>query len=109
MADIHETRPVIETFPVDTRFDVRNTVQIDRDALSHRAKMAMDYVARWGAVAAVPDGFDEAGRQKLRQMTEVELVERAVTTTDLLFHRLRAVGWVSDTPQPSDILKESRK
>lgn len=49
-----------------------------------RARIATDLVTRWGMVAAIPDGEDSAGRQKLKLMSPKELVDRAMATAEML-------------------------
>src|SRR5215207_3668850 len=49
-----------------------------RKQLSMRARMAVALIEKWGMVAAIPDGEDSSGRQKLRMMKPKEMVERAV-------------------------------
>jgi hypothetical protein len=56
------------------------------------AKIAIEMAQRWGMVAAIPDGEDTAGRQKLRLMTPAELAQRAVATTLALVIELTAKG-----------------
>lgn len=61
--------------------------------------LAVELVARWGTVAAIPDGEDSAGRAKLRLQTPDELAERAVATSVALFRRLREAGLLVDCPR----------
>ncbi len=63
-----------------------------------RAQAAVDFVSRWGMVAAVPDGVDDAGRQKLRLATEMELVGRAIAAVGLLFDAVEDMGWYVEIP-----------
>lgn len=57
----------------------------------------MDFINKWGMVAAIPDGEDSAGRSKLRLATSIELVERAEEVTKLAFKALRDNGWLEET------------
>lgn len=70
------------------RFQVPNVITHDTTILSRQAYFAMELVARWGVVAAVPDGEDSVGRQQLRVMTPVELTDRAIKITELMFERM---------------------
>ena len=75
----------------------------DTIALNQRARFAVSFVERWGAVAATPDGMeDSAGRQALRMMTPTELVTRACETADLLFAGLIARGWAVEVPEAEE-------
>jgi hypothetical protein len=68
-----------------------------------RARMAMDLVAKWGLVAAIPDGEDSYGRSKLRLSTPEEMVDRAVETVDLLMIAFKQNGWMVDCPSLDDL------
>jgi len=66
--------------------------------LNQRAKLASELVGRWGMVAAIPDGEDKAGRQKLRMMTEEEMAQRACVTAQCLFQAFEDNQWLYDVP-----------
>lgn len=66
------------------------------------ATIAMDFIGRWGMIAAVPDGEDSSGRQQVRLQTPQELVTRAVQTAEILFDVIAARGWVLDVPAPKE-------
>ena len=79
----------------------------DTLALNQRARFAVSFVERWGAVAATPDGMeDSAGRQALRMMTPTELVTRATETADLLFVVLIANGWAVEVPEAVELTND---
>lgn len=67
---------------------------------NRRARFASEFIARWGCVAAIPDGEDSSGRQKLRLPTPVELVDRAIETAETLNTRMIALGWLVEVPKP---------
>lgn len=67
-------------------------------------RFMMDFIGRWGMVAAVPDGEDQAGRQKLRLATESELVARAVNVTRLALTTMKAEGWAVDVPSLKELV-----
>ncbi len=69
-----------------------------------RAQAAVDFVSRWGMVAAVPDGVDDAGRQKLRLASEQELVGRAIAAVGLLFDAVEDMGWYIDLPDMAEMI-----
>jgi hypothetical protein len=69
-----------------------------------RALAAVDFVSRWGMVAAIPDGMDDAGRQKLRLATEGELVGRAIASVGLLFDAVEDMGWYIDLPDIAEMV-----
>ena len=97
---------MLESMKVSNRYDASNP-QIgvwDRIKLEQEAKMAIEFVARWGSVAAEIDGEDSAGRQKFRLQTPDELVARACDVAHKLFKEFRIMGWVHITPS---ILKEA--
>ena len=74
-------------------------VMEDTISLNQRARFATQFIERWGAVAAIPDGEDSVGRQKLRMMTPQELVTRATQTAEYLFAVLNANGWTVEVPE----------
>lgn len=67
--------------------------------LDQVASIAKEMAERWGMVAALPDGEDTSGRQKLRIMTPEELVERACTVAELLWLDFEKRGWTLDIPE----------
>ena len=71
----------------------------DTISLNKRARFAVEFIERWGAIAAIPDGEDSSGRQKLRMMTPQELVTRATQTAEYLFAVLNANGWTVEVPE----------
>ena len=71
---------------------------IDTDYLDLKGKMALDFIVRWGAVAAIPDGEDSQGRQKLKVMEPSELVDRAVLCVELATAELAQRGWMIQLP-----------
>lgn len=64
------------------------------------AKLAMDMAARWGTVAALPDGEDASGRQKLRMQSPEELAEAACATAAALWRQFEERGWFFANPLP---------
>lgn len=63
------------------------------------ARMVIELIDRWGMVAAMPDGEDSAGRQKLRLATPDELVTRAMQTTEAAFRAMREAKWIDRSPE----------
>lgn len=70
-----------------------------------RAAFMEEFIGRWGMVAAIPDGEDTAGRQKLRMATPAELVDRATSVTELAFDVMKEKGWVIDGPTIEQLTK----
>lgn len=58
-------------------YEIHESVQPDAVA-----RVACALLEKWGMVAAVEDGEDSAGRQKLRLMSPEELVKRAFDTAE---------------------------
>ena len=83
----------------------------ETEHLEYTAKLAADFMLRWGCVAGVPDGEDSSGRQKGRLMTPKELVDRAVASATLMMDRLREEGLVHNSPTLEEIesIKKSLK
>lgn len=73
------------------------------EMLDQQGRFALDCIERWSLVAAIPDGEDSAGRQRLRLATPEELVDRSFTTAKLAFERARQEGLTIDmTPWNSE-------
>jgi len=81
-----------------------NVMMHGRVVYDDRARTAQEFIDRWGMVAAIPDGEDSAGRQKLRLATPDELVVRAMQTVDLLYSAMDAAGWRLDIPSYSEFI-----
>lgn len=64
------------------------------------AKIAIDMAARWGTVAATPDGEDATGRQKLRLQAPEELAQLACDTAAALWKQFEERGWFFENPVP---------
>ena len=70
----------------------------DTDYLGVKARIVVELVSRWGIVAAIPDGEDSAGRQRLRMMTPGELVDRSMDIADKMFGELELRDWMIQLP-----------
>ena len=84
-------------------------VMEDTISLNQRARFAVGFVERWGAISTVPDGEDIAGRQAFRMMSPIELVTRANETAELLFAVLIANGWAVEVPEYEAVETEDAK
>ena len=75
------------------------------------ATAVLNFIEKWGMVAAAPDGEDSAGRQKLRLATPEEMVARAMQTTEAAFRTLRAHGWIAPSVElagaPAEVKAEA--
>lgn len=65
-------------------------------AFDLRMAMAMDILKSHPLVAAIPDGEDSAGRQKLRLQTAEESVERALDMAEHLVAICEQRGWLCE-------------
>jgi len=74
---------------IETKIDKNRMIIHENENYEQEAKIAIDFIIRWGCVAAMPDGEDSSGRQKLRLMTTRELVVRATKTAQLLMAHFR--------------------
>ena len=89
---------------VKDRLNEQNCIQVwDREHLELEAKMAVEFAVKWGMVAAMPDGEDTAGRQKLRLATPAELVERSLNVARLMYEGVRARGLMHQAPSLQDV------
>ena len=77
------------------------------EALFLEAQFANDLMKHLAIVAAVPDGEDSAGRQKMRMMTEMEVVLRATKIAEAAFaaHRVNGLILELPAPKPANIAK----
>lgn len=83
-----------------------------RETLNPEAEFAYHLLERWGMVTGVPDGEDRAGRQRIRMMTPVEMVDRATSTAAIFWEHINRMGWVQEIPSPEEArvaIEERRK
>jgi hypothetical protein len=71
-----------------------------------RARMAVALIEKWGMVAAIPDGEDTAGRQKLRMMKPKEIVERAIDTAKMAMNAFEQEDWIDEFPSAMDEIEK---
>lgn len=64
------------------------------------ATLAMEIATRCALIAAIPDGEDSAGRQKLRLPTADELAVRSCEIAAALFAQFQSREWIMDLPAP---------
>ena len=82
-----------------TKFMGKDTFElVDDEYLEMEAKLATLLIEKWGLVAAIPDGEDSAGRQKLKMQTPDELVQRAFAVASLAMKTARKRGLVYKCP-----------
>lgn len=91
--------------PIEMRAKRRDYKEADQvihkaEVLGPEAAFAMELCGRWALVAAMPDGEDTAGRQKLRLPTPEELTARTMEIAKSLFGAMRAEGWTLPVPLP---------
>ena len=83
----------------DERYMLHNLQQPDL-----RAQLACQFAERWAMVAAVEDGEDSAGRQKLRRMTPGELADHACECVSALMEQFQVRGWLLHVPSLDSIV-----
>lgn len=71
------------------------------------AEIAREMAARWGCVAAEPDGEDSAGRSRMRLATPDEVAARACNTAAALWAEFEARGWIVSIPDPAPVSKKA--
>ena len=91
----------------DTTFIERPTFKggtevhvIRTQTVTQCAGFAITLLEKWGLVAALPDGEDSAGRQKLALHAPKELVERACQIAECAFAEFAKRDWLIDLPIP---------
>ncbi len=100
MIDVIEVRTYKNEFDLGSKPCIRVH---ERNHLELRARTSIAFIERWGMVAAVPDGEDTTGRQKLRLATPTELVERACVITEQLFSAMDSKGWITELPSVANV------
>lgn len=75
----------------------------ETELLGIRAKLAINFAERWGMVAAIPDGEDSAGRQRLRMATTEEVSSRACDMVKTMFDEFEKRDWVTHMPTMAEL------
>jgi hypothetical protein len=76
-------------------------VQIIRERVpTEEGDLALKFATHFAVIAAVEDGYDEAGRAKLRLQTVDEIVQRACDLAEKMTAALRKREWILDLPIP---------
>ena len=97
-------------FQVRKTYDGGTRIEIVRKVVpSTEAELAIEFIARWGMVAAEPDGEDTAGRQKLKPMSPEQVVDRALRVAELACQRFEEKGWYLHLPEPTPPPEEAEK
>lgn len=103
-----QTAHVVNRYQTDTpQFTIHDT-----EAPTFEARLAISLVEKWGMVSGIEDGEDRSGRAKLRLMTPAEVIERAMSTSELLAAAIRDKKWMTALPTYEDgerIAKEQRQ
>lgn len=97
----------IEIQERSSRYDQRwsEVTVCNKVAFTLVAQMAVDMVTRWGLVAALPEGEDSAGRQKIRSQEPTELAKAACDTAAALWKEFESRDWLVAIPMPRKIEK----
>ena len=94
---------------IASKFNTNSVVLHETEIFEQEAKIAIDLITRWGMVAAIEDGEDTAGRQKLRLMSPLELVNRAFETANLTMSNARSRGLVHLGPTLEELGRMEKK
>lgn len=87
-----------------TKFGGPRLIVHDTETAEYEAQAAFQLIERFGSVAAVPDGEDSSGRQRLRLQTPEELVERCFTIARLFMAEARRRNLVHILPDIAELL-----
>ncbi len=87
-------------FIIADRYKLREPIVYNKLCFGMEAKIAIEMVQHWGMIMAMPDREDSAGRQKLRQMTPEELVQRACESAEKLIKEFEKREWLLKLPEP---------
>jgi hypothetical protein len=69
-------------------------------ACNPRARFALDIASKMALVAAVPDGEDVTGRQRMRMMSAKEITDRSIEIADRMFNAFSQYHWELELPDP---------
>jgi hypothetical protein len=89
--------------PVERASDFRGGTEISicpTEVPEQEGDYALHLMTHLAIAAAIPDGEDTAGRQKLRLMTPQEVVDRACEISKLAFQQFQAREWTLKLPLP---------
>lgn len=75
----------------------------ETELLGLKGRIAIQFAERWGMVAAIPDGEDSAGRQKLRMASSEEVSSRACDMVAAMFDEFDKRGWVAHLPTIAEL------
>jgi len=94
---------------VGEKFKMRNEVTIyQTEHAQFEARIATEFAQHYGMIAAIQDGEDSAGRQKLRLLTPSEVAERSIDTARLLVEGFRKQGWMLQVPDLAEVNKDTK-
>jgi len=85
----------------DERYVLHHLKQLDS-----RASLACQFAERWAMVAAMEDGEDSAGRQKVRRMTPGELADHACECVSALMEQFQVRGWLLEVPNFEQVVDD---
>lgn len=91
-----------EIYKKEVRVVLHNLLDFDR-----RADIALALLERWGPVLAAPDGYDEAGRQKMRSLSPTEIATRVCDIADAVMAEFGERDWLLRLPQYGDLMQQS--
>ena len=80
-----------------------------REILNQEAASALAFAERWALIAAIPDGEDSAGRQKLRLPTPEELAARSCEIVAALRAEFEKREWIIPLPSQADAAEAVEK
>ena len=69
-----------------------------RTIVNLEAKFAEEIMIRLSLISAKENGEDSAGRQKLRTLTDEEVVQRACNIAELAYREFEKRDWLIDVP-----------
>lgn len=72
------------------------------------ARFAAELISKFGAIAAIEDGEDTVGRQKMRLQNARELVERSFAIAEQYYEVARSRGYMVQCPARIEKNEESK-
>ncbi len=69
----------------------------ERYKMTPKGTLAVD-IARSLSLGAIPDGETSTGEQRHRLLTPKEIVDKAMTVSELIYAAIESKGWVQEVP-----------
>ena len=98
------------THHIRSPFDDRGELILHRlDTPDTRGELAMKILDHFALISAQEDGEDQAGRQKLKLLSPVEVATRACDLAEAFFSEIERRGWLLKLPSYEEVQSTARE